>query len=282
MIIPRYWAKETLTVPGKKGKPIPLACWRWSNDSQEDARRQAAAAIQTLALRFQSGQPLDRYSYGMRPLREEIIQPIPGAQEKEVAVITRNAYGALVLNTERVMFADIDFPQQKTSLAAGLVRLFSSAKPAFEVDALKRIEDWIVRYPGIGLRVYQTAAGLRCLFTSHIFDPTQSSTVEMLRGIGSDPLYVNLCRGQQCFRARLTPKPWRIGLRGQPPNYPRQDIRQEEKYARWLSAYQSATPRFTVCRLIKQLGDQASHPEAARIVQVHDQIACANPQLKLA
>jgi len=282
MLIQRYWAKETQVIPGKKGKPLPLVCWRWSNESQEDARRQAAAAVQSLASRFENGQPLDRYGYGIRPLREEVIQPIPGLHEKEAAVITRNAYGALVLNTERVMFADIDFPEQKASLVSGLVRLFTNVKPTPEIDALKRIEDWVARYPGIALRVYRTAAGLRCLFTNQIFDPGDHSTIEMLHGLGSDPLYVSLCRDQQCFRARLTPKPWRVGLTGRPPHYPRQDSRQEQQYAGWMSAYQMAISRFTVCRLLKQLGDPTSHPEAARIVQVHDRIACANSSLPLA
>ncbi len=282
MLIPRYWAKETLVITGEKGKPLPLVCWRWSNESQEDARRQAAAAIQSIAFRFQNGQHMDRYPYGVRPLREEIIQPIPGAQEKEAGVITRNSYGALVLNTERVMFADIDFPEQKTSLAAGLVRLFSNVKPTPEIDALKQIENWVARYPGIALRVYRTAAGLRCLFTNQIFDPGDHSTVEMLRGLGSDPLYVRLCQDQQCFRARLTPKPWRIGMLGNPPHYPYEKPRQKEEFTRWLAGYQRNSQRYTVCRLLKQVGEPTSHPEAARIVQVHDQIACANSDLPLA
>ena len=64
-----------------------------------DADRHRLAEI------FASGQQLDRYSYGDRPVREEIVQTL-----SRDAVVTRNAYGALVLNAARAMGIEVLAP----------------------------------------------------------------------------------------------------------------------------------------------------------------------------
>ena len=48
--------------------------------------------------------------YPNRPFREQIIRELKDAAGQTSAVITRNAYGCLVLNTARMMFVDIDLP----------------------------------------------------------------------------------------------------------------------------------------------------------------------------
>lgn len=292
MRIFRYWASAALETTDPSGQPARLVCWRGSNTSLEDARQQAHSAIGSIAMRFQQGGELSRYPYGVRALREEVIQAVKDPSGQEAGLITRNGYGALVLNAAQVMFADIDFPEKPFSLAGGLRRLFDKTPaPDPQAEALQRVSEWARRNPGVGLRVYRTAAGLRCLFTHALYDPTAASTLEILRSLGSDPLYTRLCRDQECFRARLTPKPWRIGVRslrgaavgpGIPPRYPRQTPNQEQLFARWLSQYESTAPHYTVCRLLAQLGDPQPHPQAAAIVAAHDRLACTDSNLKLA
>jgi hypothetical protein len=58
-----------------------------------------------------------------------------------------------------------------------------------------------------------------------LFDPTSAITLAALRELGSDPKYVQLAKAQECFRARLTPKPWRCGVRQSSRVYPREDQR---------------------------------------------------------
>jgi hypothetical protein len=65
-----------------------------------------------LAEKVSTGVDLDRYGYGECPLREEIIQPLPSYSGSELSVVTRNVYGALVLNTTNTMFVCIDFPEK--------------------------------------------------------------------------------------------------------------------------------------------------------------------------
>src|SRR5690348_9467468 len=82
-------------------------CWRWSDVSIADAEQKADARAKELEQLLASGRKPDRYGYANRPMREEIVEQHPGM------AITRNAYGALVLNTERAMFVDIDFDDPK-------------------------------------------------------------------------------------------------------------------------------------------------------------------------
>src|SRR5256885_12198457 len=106
MKIPRFWARST-RASGARGRMV--ACCEWSDLSVEDARRRADARAIELSAKFGDGVPLNRYLYGDRPLREEIVRTIKSAAGEETAIITRNVYGALVLNTRRAMFIDVDF-----------------------------------------------------------------------------------------------------------------------------------------------------------------------------
>ncbi len=62
--------------------------------------------MKDLADRVQRGETLNRYSHGERPLREERIQTVAGGGSRGSGVITRNAYGAVVLNATQAMFVD--------------------------------------------------------------------------------------------------------------------------------------------------------------------------------
>ena len=83
-------------------------------------------------------------------------------------------------------------------------------------------------------------------------------------------------------RARLTPKPWRCGAVTPPSRYPWENLRQEQNYRAWQERYQRAASRYTVCRLVKQLGVDETHPDVAPILAAHDQMACAAGNLGLA
>jgi len=236
--------------------------------------------------------PLNHYGYSDRPLREEIVQSIAGPSGEMAAVITRNLYGALVLNTSRAMFIDVDFPQRQES-------------DAREESALNKIHDWLAARPNIGLRVYRTCAGLRCLITNQTYDPTSSESVELLGGIGSDPLYVRLCKAQACFRARLTPKPWRLSadaspaqstwarllrigrsknrpIEKAPGGFPWLDPGQERRFRDWQSRYEALAVKYSVCRFVSHLGATTVLPEIQQIITLHDQRSGVAANLTLA
>ncbi len=272
MRIPKYWARETKSARNPRGKWMKLVVWQWSDQSVADAQQQALARVNQLFARVQNGERLNRYSYGLRPLREAITAD----RGKEVGVITRNAYGAAVLNAANAMFVDIDFKDEgKFSLSAQLQKLRGSAGPSQEQLALAKLEQWAARNVGLGLRVYRTAAGLRGLITNELFDPTQESALGILRELESDRLYIRLCREQGCFRARLTAKPWRCGVPNPPSKYPWENVDVELRYRTWEEKYKATASRYAACRLLKQIGNPEVHPDIAPVLAIHDQRAAA-------
>src|SRR5262245_57998988 len=105
MQIPRFWARASCEARKANGEQLQLKCWGWSVDHLSDAHVNAQAALQRLAERVRQGAELpSHYGYGTRALREEIIREDFG----DAAVITRNSYGALIMNTSRMLFIDVD------------------------------------------------------------------------------------------------------------------------------------------------------------------------------
>ena len=282
MNIPKYWVKETQEMTQSSGEAFLAQCWGWSYDSPGDARAKAKEALIALTRKVASNQRLDRYGYGERALREEIIQTVPSGSYNPQAVITRNQYGALVLNTPDVMFVDIDFEPEQGGLVKTILKLFG--RPAVDREALwlLRIRNWMADHPLWGMRVYRTKAGLRCLVTHETFDPARERSLEPLRELGSDPLYITLCRNQRSFRARLTPKPWRCNLPKPPGRFPREDASLESAFQTWRAKYDQAIQRYTTCKLVQELGHPHPHPAARMITELHDQYACVNAEYALA
>ncbi len=269
MKIPRYWAQESKSVQDLYGKWLKLAVWQWSDESTVHAKLQAVARIGALVAKLQNGESLNRYSYGERPLREEVLQAVSTDRGQEAGVITRNPYGVAVLNTVNAMFVDIDFADEHPS-------------PAAEQRAMASVENWVARNVGLGLRVYRTAAGMRGLITNELFDPTKDSTLAMLRELGCDPLYVRLCRDQGCFRARLTAKPWRCHVTKPPSRYPWENADAERRYRAWEQKYKAASAKYAACRLLKQIGNPEVHRDIAPVLAMHDQTTGIDTKLPLA
>ena len=92
-------------------------------------------------------------------------------------------------------------------------------------------------------------------------NPTRADSLEILQALGSDPLYVRLCQAQACFRARLTPKPWRCQVQPPPNQYPWENANEEARYRAWERDYLAGSARYAVCRLIKELGPAETHPD---------------------
>jgi hypothetical protein len=284
MNIPRYWAKSTQSVTSPDGRRLALACWQWSDVSTDHAQQQAAARVGDVARRVLAGEQLNRYSYGERPLREEISQVVTNRAGAEIGVVTRNVYGALVLNAARAMFIDIDFADGGGQRSGGssLRRLFGGATASPEQEHLQHLQTWWEQHRDLSIRVYRTYAGLRCLVVNQLFDPSQADAVEMLRALKSDPLYVRLCKAQGCFRARLTPKPWRCDVDRPPARYPWSDAASETRYRQWEQRYDRVAAQYATCRLLKQLGTDQPHPDVAPILDLHDRLACSERNLNLA
>jgi hypothetical protein len=279
MNFPKYWAR------GQSGN---FLAWRWSSLSLADAQALAGEAARQLAERFASGNFADAHQgmyYPNRPFREQVLQEFKDASGAISAVVTRNSYGCLVLNTARVMFVDIDLPEPKP--AGGFLQsLFGKPKPVAPTNVpeaeLAKIESWTRSHPEWGWRVYRTRAGLRLLATQGLVEAGSSSSDNVLLELGSDPLYQKLCKSQKCFRARLTPKPWRCGIQAKPERWPWLDAKAETKFQKWEKLYQSYAFNWATCQLIRQIGNPTVHTEIQLIIKLHDDATRVASSLPLA
>jgi hypothetical protein len=69
--------------------------------------------------------------------------------------------------------------------------------------------DYSLRHSELNLqiRVYKTAHGLRLLVENQSLRPGGRVFLVLAKTFGCDRSYLKLCRSQECYRARLTPKP---------------------------------------------------------------------------
>ena len=271
MEVPKYWGRVAAEIEDRKKNLYNLVAYRWSSVSMQDALAAAQRRLDELVARVQSGERLPSYGYGeATPLREPIVEELEHRGEI-IGVITRNSYGALVLNAARAMFVDIDVsvPERKGGF---LARLFGKGKPAPDptLEVQQRIEEWARRNSRYGMRLYRTRAGLRVLFTSEVFDPTGTTEARIQEELGADPLYRRLCRAQKCFRARLTPKPWRVKMKNPPARWPFESQAHASRFETWQNKYDSAIQNFAVCALITTLNTEDVHPEVAPLLAIHD------------
>ena len=201
------------------------------------------------------------------------------------AMVTRNSYGSLVLNTARVIFVDVDLPP--TRPGAGLARLaakfFGGAAPATPEQQIEsRFQQWSSRNPDFSGRLYRTCAGYRWMVTNRLLDPEDRAVEGMLEELGADPLYRKLCKVQRCFRARLTPKYWRCGGTAPPNRYPWESAADEESFRRWQHDYERLAAAHATCRLVDTFGDDSTPEAVQRILQVHDDLTRVAHDLPMA
>lgn len=266
MRFPRFWSL---------GRFGPGFAWGWSDVSQAEADALAARRAEQVADALRAGKLWGRAGeyYPERPIREAVLREL-GPADAPAAILSRNAYGAEVLNAARALFVDVDLPPaRRPGLLARLIgaRLPQPGQPApAEAAALAAAEDWARAHAGWSWRVYRTAAGLRLLATHGVFDPSDPVVAAVFAALKADPLYRKLCAAQGCFRARLTPKPWRIGIRKEPPRWPWTAPGAEQAFARWDAAYRAASAGFATCELARVIGSHEIHSALREIVALHD------------
>ena len=279
MHIPRTWARAEGEAQSPKHGATPLVAWGWGEDD-EGARREAEGRLARLADRVRRGEPFPRgYEYGSRPIREEILETI-GPPDEPRAVLTRNRYGATVMNAARLLFLDVDLPDAGAA-PAFLARLFGRKSPA--EAALEKLRAALAGAGKGTFRIYRTAAGFRAMAPGREFDPAGREAQDLMKATGTDPWFVKLCLAQKSFRARLTPKPWRMGLKPPPGEFPRDDAATRERFGAWLEEYEQASRSHATCRFLEAAGKAGFvGGEDGDLVELHDRLTRANESLTLA
>jgi hypothetical protein len=283
MNVPHFWAEGK----AEDDKGTLFTCWRWSDISLEDAKTNAMAAAKRILENFRTGKRPKAYFYGEQPMREEIIEEFTSGDSQQ-AVITRNSYGCCVLNSARVMFVDLDLPP--TGFLEGLTylvrKLFNkgvrSPRDKKEEIAFVVLEQFCDENREWCFRVYRTYAGLRCMATHALMDPASPETMQILERLGTDPLYTRLCTAQKCFRARLTPKPWRCGHTANRTRYPYRTPAEQSKFDAWKRRYESRADGFATCQFIRTVGQDRVHSSVRDVLRIHDELTRCESGLALA
>jgi hypothetical protein len=218
-----------------------------------------------------------------RPVREPILEHY-GAPDAPWALITRNRYGARVLNAAGAMFVDMDLPptpRDRRSLWQRWVLQVPPPAPPDPSDVLARARRVVEAHPGMGMRLYRTRGGFRGLITHQPYEPLSAEAEAVMEAFDTDPLYMTLCRAQRCFRARLTPKPWRIGMSAPPKNwFPYQeDPARKAVLEAWLQHYAERSHGRPACHVVEHLGHPDVHPEVAPVLDLHDRAALGEGEL---
>ena len=295
MNFPRFWAKGTARQLNSRGKPVTFSTWRWSDNSLSEAQSLADQAARRIAERFVKDGKLPSRGYGYlnRPFREPVLRESRNGFGEPSFVITRNSYGATVLNTARIMFLDVDADDQggrASPRAVGFLSRLFGAKPEPKpagpspveqrnLDSLKR---WLNQHPDWNCRLYRTRAGFRILATHELYDPESATSNGIFAALGVDPLYQQLCKLQKCFRARLTPKPWRCRASLPPSQWPWADAKAEAKFRDWQNRYTELCRPWATCALIGTFGSGNVHSEIQPVIAQHDEATRANSNLPLA
>jgi len=278
MHFPKFWAKGEWRGRDAAGNPITRDAWGWSDISEADARVRGEQRARALAEAWRPGGPppaRSAYGYPDRPLREPVLRTIASDGEA-MAVVTRNSYGCEVLNTARAMFIDVDLPPPPTKRPGLFSTLFGGAKipadaPSPVIEAkLALLQNWQRAHPDFAFRVYRTAGGLRYFLVSALLAPADPLAEEALARLDVDPNYQRLCRAQKTFRARLTPKHWRCGLRKPPDRFPFASAKQAGRFAAWLARYEAAAQQHAVCRHLRTIGGAPVASALAPILEEHD------------
>ncbi len=166
-------------------------------------------------------------------------------------------------------------------LQSAWIRARGGAKSA----ANAAIKAFSRNHPTWNLRIYETPAGYRVLATHQTFAPQSAEVAAAFKALGTDAIYAQMCIKQNCFRARLTAKPWRIGiyenLRPRPGVWPVQPQYLPAREA-WVRDYEAKAKAFAACKFVEKIGSGVLHADVAATVELHDALCGANSGLPIA
>ncbi len=151
-----------------------------------------------------------------------------------------------------------------------------------ETAARERVAAFAAENPDWRFRLYKTPAGLRALAMHRTFQPDDPAVAACFKALGVDPVYARMCLNQRCFRARVSAKPWRIGMRDhiRPGNgaWPVPPEHQPAR-GRWIEKYEQAARNHSSCHYLESIGGGAEHPAARAVQLLHDDLCRANTPL---
>ena len=263
----KYWKRVTESLTGPAGEALSITGLGRSNESEAAAAADAREHLARVKAKIAGEEVPEKEDYSA-DIREEVVAELDPRN-----VVTRNRYGALVLNTESVSIIDIDEHRKGFLEMLGFKK--RENKPAIIEDVGKVAA--LPEYADLGFRLYETHKGVRLIITGAYCDP-EGRGWALMRACNSDPLFKMLCRRQTCYRARLTPKPHRMKMKTMRWRWPMEGDELAAGRA-WADEYAERSAAFAVCKYLKTLG-RTHEPDA--IIKYHDEETRAASGLPLA
>jgi hypothetical protein len=285
MKVPRFWHREWVRVPSKyeEGETWSIPRWGWSEASEEEAEKMAAERCWQTKQRWNTSESSSQSNwykgqdYFVQPPREEIIQEIDNFEGGIDGWVSRNRYGVLVLNTDVMLIMDID--RKETPLRKAASSLWATWFGQRVQSEEERLIELFRSHTQDSFRLYRTFAGWRAIMLNRAVDGVNADSIALMKKFPVDPFYVKLCERQKCYRARLTAKPWRVGVQRCGLDYPRHP-RVEDYFSRWESEYNAAATKYRVCEKI--FGDDAPCERLKQLLAIHDGLSQVWTSLPLA
>lgn len=266
MRIFKFWAEygRILNVDGYQQYSKAMG---GSHISLEDAEKQAMARLDR-AQRIINGETRKDRDYEAN-IVEEIVEILDDQN-----IVTRNRYGALVLNSTNHIFIDID------DYIPGIFDWILKPNVPEKTLLLQRIEKTMkkAKYTRYGFRLYETTKGYRLMVTNMGFDARSPESKSLMETFQSDYLYRWLCERQNCYRARLTPKPYRIRQKSLKVVFPNRTPQQQAEHEAWFAEYENRSKGYSTCRLVKQAGPLTTN----RVIDYHDRVCGVQNNYRLA
>jgi hypothetical protein len=94
-----------------------------------------------------------------------------------------------------------------------------------------------------------------------------------------------MCQKQHCFRARVSAKPWRIGIvahiKPRPGVWPVNPERLPDR-ERWVREYEHAAAGYAACRFLESFGRGPIDRDVDEVRRLHDELCRADRDMPLA
>lgn len=310
MIIPKFWSKKKLIITVNK-KNYTVTRYGWSEFDQAEADHMANERAESALKELVSGKPTNKkenlFYHGIIRYAKEEVHSVIGEN-----VITRNGYGALCLNTPNIFIADIDIKEEDTLFSklvfAFLIFCFSSSFFDLNVmtftiisilswlcglfisntfymfflkehhrqnqlkDLIKKIHHIIENDKNKNFHLYETPMGYRAIILNEKHDPKSSVTQELFKQLKTDKIYAMMCINQDCFRARISPKPWRVGIKARIPklSIPRSLLTIPAR-EQWVKNYDKESENYCSAKFLSNFGSHIVCAEAKIVKKAHDE-----------
>lgn len=260
----KYWVKEAFQIR-INGDLKTISILSGSNESKEDAHTEATTKAHQIEERIKNRSQKEKYEVAIREHVDQIID--------ETNIISICRYGAKILNTTQYTILDLD------DYRFSFFDLFGRLKKLSKKERIiYKFERNVTRFPELGrdFRIYETNKGIRVIGKQYV-TPAGKYYTAMMRKLSVDGIYVQLSKKQNCYRARLTPKPYRMKSATIKIRCPLDC--ETSAYYDWSNTYEAASKNFSVVKLAKINGmDFSQEP----IVKLHDEICNMRKQNKLA